>query len=63
MQLTSGAWRAAGRYVSGSGLEGVGDVRLLVAAIDADGSLRRPSVSLDAEYTPLYDHWVPTPEA
>lgn len=63
MQLTSGAWRAAGRYASGPGLEGVGDCRLLVAAIDANGALRRPDVTLELEHTPLYDHWVPTPEA
>lgn len=63
MQTTSGAWRSARRYASGPGLEGVGDCRLLVAAIDANGALRRPDVTLELEHTPLYDHWVTTPEA
>lgn len=63
MQLASGAWRSARRYTSGPGLEGVGDCRLLVAAIDANGALRRPDVTLELEHTPLFDHWVPTPEA
>ncbi len=63
MQLSSGAWRSARRYASGPGLEGVGACRLLVAAIDANGALRRPDVTLELEHTPLFDHWVPTPEA
>lgn len=62
MQLTTGAWRSARRYTSGPGLEGVGACRLLVAAIDANGAMRRPDVTLALEHTPLYDHWVPTPE-
>ena len=62
MQLSSGAWRSARRYASGPGLEGVGDCRLLVAAIDANGAMRRPDVTLELEHTPLYDHWVPRSE-
>lgn len=63
MQLTTGAWRSGRRYASGPGLEGVGDCRLLVAAIDANGALRRPAVTLSEAHVPLFDHWVPTPEA
>jgi len=62
MQLTTGAWRSARRYVYGPGLLGVDNVRLLVAACDANGSIRRPSVSLAADYSPLYTHWIPKPE-
>lgn len=62
MQLTSGATRSARRYVSGPGVKCVGASRLLVAACDANGNLRRPSVSLGATLTPRYVHWVPTTE-
>ena len=62
MQLTTGAWRSARRYVYGPGLLGVDSVRLLVAACDANGAIRRPSVSLAADYSPLYTHWIPKPE-
>lgn len=62
MQLTTGPTRSARRYVSGPGVCAVGAARLLVAACDANGDLRRPSVTLAETHTPLYAHFVPTPE-
>lgn len=63
MQLTTGGTRSARRYVSGPGICVVGAARLAVLACDADGSLRRPGVTLSETHTPLYAHFVPTPEA
>lgn len=62
LTLTTGGTRCARRYVSGPGLTAVGATRLLVAACDANGNLRRSPLSLSATLTPLYEHHVPTPE-
>lgn len=63
LQVTGGGWRSARRYVQGAGISAVGAVRLVVAACDANGALRRPETELAATYTPLHSNWVPKPEA
>jgi hypothetical protein len=62
LETTSGDSRSARRWVRGSGLEGVGDLRMLIAAANSNGDGRRPKVSIGETHTPLYDHWVPNTE-
>lgn len=63
LTTSAGVHRSARRYVSGSPIEAVGTCRLVIAACDAAGTLRQPSLTLSEQHTPRYVHWVPTTES
>lgn len=62
LQTTGGANRSARRYVSGPGVKALGAARLVIAACDANGAIRQPSVSASETHVPRFTHWIPAPE-